>query len=463
MKPAATASWIVPRAPLLLAVGGIAVPAAFLVVADPEWLRWALGIQGAVMVLALVDLVLVWGKLDFIRLDVPPRIRGVRGRRTAVALTMQSGAVSAVQVRAALAWPPEVEPAEGEVRSVSLPSSDARVTVQFEGIPRRRGQFRLGSVRLGIVSPLGFWDYRSDRPIQSDLCAYPDLRRDQATLAALFLSRDNVGFRAQRQVGKGREFEKLREYVPGDGFDDIHWKATAKRGHPVTKVFQVERTQEVYVILDASRLSGRCLASTAGDRGTEAEAAHEEPVLESMISAALLLGQIAERQGDLFGLTVFADRVERFVRAGNGSAHYQVCRDALLRVSTREVSPDYDELGAFLRLRLRRRALLLYLTVLEDPLIAESFVKHAELVSRQHLLLVSMPRSPELRPLFSSPAVTHLDEVYEHLGGHLRWADWRAHAIRLERLGVRSNLVDPGRLAADLVENYLSVKRRQML
>ena len=55
-----------------------------------------------------------------------------------------------------------------------------------------------------------------------------------------------------RQVGRGREFEKLREYVPGDGSDEIHWKATARRGHPITKVFQLERTQEVYVILAGS-------------------------------------------------------------------------------------------------------------------------------------------------------------------------------------------------------------------
>ena len=56
-------------------------------------------------------------------------------------------------------------------------------------------------------------------------------------------------------IGKGREFEKLREYIPGDSYDEIHWKATAKRGRPVTKVFQIERTQEVYVVIDASRLS----------------------------------------------------------------------------------------------------------------------------------------------------------------------------------------------------------------
>ena len=59
------------------------------------------------------------------------------------------------------------------------------------------------------------------------------------------------------QVGRGREFEKLREYIPGDSFDEIHWKATARRARPITKVFQVERTREVYVAVDLSRLSAR--------------------------------------------------------------------------------------------------------------------------------------------------------------------------------------------------------------
>ena len=69
------------------------------------------------------------------------------------------------------------------------------------------------------------------------------------------MNRGAFGVHAQRQVGQGREFEKLREYAPGDSYIDIHWKATAKRGRPVTKLYQVERTQEVYVIIDASRLA----------------------------------------------------------------------------------------------------------------------------------------------------------------------------------------------------------------
>ncbi len=56
---------------------------------------------------------------------------------------------------------------------------------------------------------------------------------------------------------------------PEDGFDEIHWKATAKRRHPITKVFQVERTQEVYAVIDASRLSAR---STAVKQGSVSDA-----------------------------------------------------------------------------------------------------------------------------------------------------------------------------------------------
>src|SRR6185436_7602963 len=107
-------------------------------------------------------------------------------------------------------------------------------------------------------------------------------------------------------------------------------------------------------------------------------------------TAALVLGLAAEQQGDLFGLITFGDKVEKFIPAKNGKAHYSVCRDALYTLEPRIVTPDYDELCTFIRLRLRRRALLLVLTSLDDPVLAESFIKNVDLIRRQHLILVNM-------------------------------------------------------------------------
>ena len=290
--------------------------------------------------------------------------------------------------------------------------------------------------------------------MQSEIRIYPNLLTERKNLAALFLNRGAFGIHAQRQVGKGRDFEKLREYVPGDGYDEIHWKATARRGKPITKVFQIEKTQEVYVIVDASRLSARQPEQNS-QTGTS--------VMERFVTAALVLGLAAEQQGDLFGLLTFSDKVEKFVRAKNGHAHYSACRDALYTLQPKIVTPDFDELCAFIRLRLRRRALLVFLTALDDPALAESFVRNIELIRRQHIVLVNMVQPPGVKPLFASPDVAETDDLYRHLGGHLQWQSLRELQKVLRRRAVRFSLLDNERLSAEIVAQYMDVKQRQLL
>ncbi|HEY1490452.1 MAG TPA: hypothetical protein VGF90_05375, partial [Verrucomicrobiae bacterium] len=149
------------------------------------------------------------------------------------------------------------------------------------------------------------------------------------------------------------------------------------------KVFQIEKTQEVYVILDTSRLTAR---------KPEKDATAGTSVLERFITAALVLGMAAEQQGDLFGLLTFGDKVEKFLRAKNGQAHYNACRDALYTLQPRIVTPDFDELCAFIRLRMRRRALLVFLTALDDPALSESFVRNIELIRRHDSRLQRVKR-----------------------------------------------------------------------
>jgi uncharacterized protein (DUF58 family) len=277
-----------------------------------------------------------------------------------------------------------------------------------------------------------------------------------------------LGFHTQRQVGKGREFEKLREYVPGDSFDEVHWKATARRGKPITKVFQIERTQEVYVIIDASRLSARKVAGgklqVAGSQSSEPSTIDSQStVLENFITAALILGLAAEQQGDLFGLCTFSNQVERFLRARNGQAHYSACRDALYTLQPKTVTPDFDELCTFLRLRLRRRALLFFLTSLDDSVAAESFVRNVDLIRRQHLIMVNMLPPPGVAPVFSDLQIESADTIYQHLGGHFLWHNLRELGKVLQRRGVQFSLLKNERLATELVAQYLGVKQRQLL
>jgi uncharacterized protein (DUF58 family) len=317
-------------------------------------------------------------------------------------------------------------------------------------------------------------------PVRAEVRVYPDALREQKGLAALFLNRGTLGLHAQRQVGKGKEFEKLREYIPGDSYEDIHWKATAKRNHPITKVFQIERTQEVYVIIDASRLSARLVeelsptepANSGTPCGTASPDLRRRMVsphklgvtqLERFVTAAMVLGLVAQKQGDLFGLLAFDAQVRAFVRAKNGKAHYGVCRDALYTLQAKMVNPDFAEACSFIRLRLRKRALLVFLTNLDDPVLAENFIRNLDILGRHHLVLVNMLTSPGVAPLFSDDRVATVDDLYKRMGGHIQWQRLRETERALKRRGISMTLLENEMMCPQLVSQYINIKRRQLL
>jgi uncharacterized protein (DUF58 family) len=444
---------IAPSNKLLFWVAAIVLPFAFLAAVAPGSATISLSLIGVFFLFAIADAVAGRQSLRGVTVALPPVVRMSKDREAKMELGIRNPRQKKRVLRVALAWPREIKVVDEEI-DAALPENSEWSRVVLPCTPLRRGSYRINSAFLESRSPLGLWAARKAVPVQSELRVYPNLLTERKNLAALFLNRGTFGIHAQRQLGKGRDFEKLREYVPGDDYGEIHWKATARRGRPITKVFQIEKTQEVYVIVDASRLAAR---------KPERDSDRETTVLERFVTASLVLGLAAEQQGDLFGLLTFSDRVEKFVRAKNGQAHYHACRDALYTLQPKIVTPDFDELCAFIRLRLRRRALLVFLTALDDPAIAESFVRNLELIRRQHLVLVNMVRPPGVNPVFASPEVTEMDDLYRHLGGHLQWHKLRELQKVLQRRAVRFSLLDNESLSANVVSQYMSVKQRQLL
>jgi len=449
---------IVPRTLLLICAGGFIAIAA--VGVSLPGVAGILPLAAVALVLvAALDAALGSAALRGIGITLPDVVRLSKDRDGAVDIYIRNDRNRAKRLRIGLAFPREIGSELDSLQTVAPPDTQA-AHVSWAVKPTRRGNYRLDRAYLEGSSPLGLWAIRGSSPIESELRVYPNLLTERRRLAALFLNRGSFGMHAQRQVGQGREFEKLREYVPGDGYEDIHWKATAKRGRPITKLFQLERTQEVYVVIDTSRLSSRRVLTGTGEEGTGAV---EVTQLERFITAALILGLVAERQGDLFGLLTYGDSVRSFVRASTGQAHYSTCRDALYTLEPQTVNPDFDELFTFLRMRLRRRALLVFLTNLDDAVLAESFVRNVELVRRQHLVLVGMLSPPGIRPLFSDDSVKSMDDVYRSLAGHMKWHDLRELERILHRQGVNFFLLENERMCAELVSQYASVKQRQLL
>lgn len=429
---------IAPETRLLWLVALGAIPLCTVAGVAPTLLLPCVALLLLLGAVAAVDAVRARRPLEQLRITAPSTLRWFHERPAELPLQVTNASGSMRRVRLALDMPREIacEPAF----FAAIVGATAAFTAKC--LPRERGRFELAACHVENRSPFGFWRARGQLPVTTEIRIYPDLRRERG--AELLTARQQVGLHHQRQAGKGREFEKLREYVHGDSFDEIHWKASARRGRPVVKVFQVERMQEVYAIVDASRLSAR------------------GGVMDRYVNAALGLALAAESQGDRFGLVTFSAGIDRFVRAANGKQHFAACRDAIYTVQPRRVSPDFDELFTFLQLRLRRRALLVFLTSLDDPVLAESFVRDVRLL-RRHLIVVSVPGQSDVRPLFTGPAPADVDGIYRELAAHLQWTKLEELRKTLEREGIRLSVNDPVTLMTELARQYFSIKQRQLL
>ncbi|NIO10227.1 MAG: DUF58 domain-containing protein [Deltaproteobacteria bacterium] len=464
---------IFPRSRLIWVLALALIPFAGLGASSPQIVLVSAGCVAVLFAFALLDAVLVYGSLDGISVDIPDVVYLLKDREGCINLRIKKQSARSLKIQLGLPLPAAIQSREKEY-SAFLPAGDETFSLSWICTAIKRGKYWIDQYYIEGSSPLSLWSVRTVTRADAEVRVYPNLMNERKTLAPFFLKQGKYGAHAQRQVGRGRDFEKLRYYTPGDSYDEIHWKATAKRRFPITKVFQIERTQEVYVVVDASRLSTRKLPIPIPDPGKNKQQIVQDAQLEShrlisdttlerFVTAALALGMSAEQQGDHFGLLTFDHKVQKFLRAKSGKGHYSACREVLTTLQPQAISPDFDDICSFIRVRLRRRALLVFLTSLDDPVLAEGFIRNMRMLCRQHLVMVCMVKPPGMQMLFSEGDMTSVDDLYRNLGGHMQLQSLNEMGKVLQRFGAHFSLLENERLISQLISQYVALKQRQLL
>jgi uncharacterized protein (DUF58 family) len=453
---------MVPRPRLIVLTALVLLPATLgaALYAELTLMAWAVALLW--LSAALLDAASGKHRFDGLTVTAPELVRLTVDQPAKVPLILQKPGAIDLDLHLGLALP-EALVSEVAVQRLHVSPGHERLALSWPCRALRRGRFALEACHLELPSRWGLWGLRRRFALNSEIRAYPNLVSGQKHILGLF-SRREWGWRSVRKVGKGREFEQLREYLPGDNYEDVDWKATARRHAPVTRVYQVEQSQEIYVVLDASRLSTRSAEFGRDRRWRDRPAAYSQgTIFERYIIASLVMALAADRAGDRFGLVIFGARPDCIVKAGRGRAHYNACREALYNRMPQRVSPDFDDLFAFIGTYLRKRALLLFLTHLDDPLMAEDFVGALRACARQHVVRVNMFRPAGAYPLFSSPDVHSTQGIYEHLAGHMAWSALSDTRRRLRQCGAELTLLDKDQISSQLIGQYMEIKQRQLL
>jgi len=332
--------------------------------------------------------------------------------------------------------------------TVDLPPY-ARREVTYRTTPDRRGAVRFGDLHLRVQGGARLASVQATARAAESAKVYPNLTLPRRfDLAARLGSLVHLGFRAIRRDGSGGEFEKLREYVPGDDFKDIDWKATAKRQRPVTRVFQQERSQPVLLCVDA----GRMMAARLGGATK----------LDHAIDAALLTAYAALRNGDRVGLAVFAGDVTTFLPPRAGAEQYRRILDAIYDVQAELTFVDFRRLVEVLRARLPRRTLVVILTDLLDEAHAMPLADHAALLSARHLPICVTMRDGVVEAMAARTPAT-AEDAFDRVAATDLLAEQSAVRTHLRKHGVGLVESAPGDLAVATVNRYLELKRRGAL
>jgi uncharacterized protein (DUF58 family) len=396
---------------------------------------------------ALYDAWRTTSRIDAISISLPETERMTIYSETSLRFIFANSDHEKIQAKVKPVFSEYIDVKEPE-KLIDIPGNDQSV-LEWKCRPTRRGNLKIDCVHLEISSHLGLWARRKIFKVKSEIRVYPNLTRERRKLSALFLHHGDAGLHLRRMLGQGKEFEKLREYIPGDSLDILSWKATAKKGKPISKVYQQEQTQEVYAIIDISRLSGKMLDAIS--------------VLEHYISASLTLALVTEKQKDSFGIIAFDDNVRAFVKAKGGKTHFGTCREAVYALQPTQASPNFNNLFSFIRTNLRKRALLVFLTDIDDPALAESFIANAPLVNRKHICVLNSMKSDTNTPLFQGEKPSSSLEIRNLLAGHIRWAELLEVANALRKMGMNLTTSDFENFTTDIVSEYLNIKRRQLL
>jgi uncharacterized protein (DUF58 family) len=313
-----------------------------------------------------------------------------------------------------------------------------------------RGETALGDVALRVRTPLGLIARTIRYPLSDRLVVAPSLagvRRFRWLAVHERLSA--AGVRDTRRRGEGRSFARLRDYVVGDDPRYIDWKATARRGHPITREFTVEQSQTVYVLVDA----GRSMTQVAG----------AYPRFEYALSSALVLADVAVRAGDRVGAMVFDDQLRVLVPAQRGTGALHALRTALVPVQPTLVEPDYSAAFRALAQRQRKRALIVMLTDVIDARAARSLLAHLTRGASRHLAIVVALRNEALIGASALPSASGAGPLYASAAAEELLTERATALQRMRDAGVVVLDVAPDAMAAAVVSQYLELKARGAL
>lgn len=308
-------------------------------------------------------------------------------------------------------------------------------TISYRLRPTQRGVYSFGRIRVFVTGRIGLISRRYTCGEPLDIKVYPsylfEFRMMPHSANTLY-----------------PQFGQIKEYVKGDDYRTINWKASARRHELMVNVYQDERSQQIYNVIDKGRIMQQAF------RGMT--------LLDYAVNASLVLSYVAMRKDDKTGLVTFDEHFDTFVPASKQPGHMQTLLENLYSQQTTFGETDFSALCVHLNKHVSKRSLLVLYTNFSSMGSMNRQLAYLKQLNRQHRLLVVFFEDADLKEYIANPA-RDTEGYYRHVIAEKFAFEKRLIVSTLKQNGIYSLLTTPENLSIDVINKYLEMKSRQLL
>lgn len=323
---------------------------------------------------------------------------------------------------------------------------DKEYQLEYSLTPTSRGEYVFDDINVYVHAPLQLVKRRyifQAREIVKVYPSYVQMRRYQ--LLAVSNRLQEAGVKRIRKIGHSMEFEQIKEYVRGDDYRTINWKATARRDGLMVNNYTDERSQQIYCLINKGRVMKMPFNGLT--------------LLDHAINAALVLCNVALVKQDKAGIITFEKNLDSFLPADKKPTQMNQVLETLYRQQTQFLEPDFEKLFSVIRNRISHRSLLVLFTNFESLESLQREMPALKKIARYHLLLVVFFSNTELKSLTEGSA-RNIEEIYIKTIAEKFAYEKKLMVKELHKNGIPSILTTPENLTVNTVNKYLELKNR---
>lgn len=312
--------------------------------------------------------------------------------------------------------------------------------------PLTRGEYVFNNINLFTNGVLGLVQRRyvfKEQQVTKVYPSYMQMRKYQ--LLGVSNKLQEAGVRRMRRLGHSMEFEQIKEYVPGDDYRTINWKATGRKGDLMVNNFTDERSQQVYCVINKGRVMKMPFEGLT--------------LLDYAINASLVLSNTALNRQDRAGLITFAETLDAFVLADKKTTQMNLVLETLYKQETRFLEADFEKLYATIRHRITNRSLLVLFTNFESLESLQREMPALKKMAHYHLLVVVFFENTELRTVIDNKA-DNMEDIYIKTIAEKFSFEKKLMVKELQQHGILSILSSPQNLTVNTLNKYIDLKTR---